>query len=107
MSKIVDLSVFGKATLDIKLPEGDILHLSKPTQKIVITIIDYKEIPDDADGTLVMNRLNDLIRLILNTNDDEKVIGKKYVKENLNTAMKVAVLQAYSAWIEELQANPN
>lgn len=107
MSKVLDLSIFGKQTLDIKLPEGDILHLSKPTQEMVISVIDYQSMPEGADAKLIMDRLNNMTRVILNTNDDEKTIGKKYVKENLNTAMKVAILQAYAAWIEEVQADPN
>jgi len=35
-NKILDLSVYKQNTLDITLPDGDVVKTKKPTQKIVI-----------------------------------------------------------------------
>ena len=108
MARILDLSVFGKQTLDIKLPdEKTVLHLRKPTQEMVIVMIDYKNLPEDAEAEEIIRRINVTSALILRTNDVGMAISDQYVIDELNTAQKVAICQYYAAWIAEVQSDPN
>lgn len=108
MGRIVDLSVFGRQTLEVKLPDGKtVLHLRKPSQEMVIAVIDYQHISPDAPAAEIMHRLDTMALLILRTNDVDMVITDAYVADELNTGMKVALAQAYAAWIGEVQSDPN
>lgn len=108
MARILDLSVFGKQTLEIKLPDGKtVLHLRKPSQKMAIVMIDFQSLPEDVGAEEIMRRINTTAALILRTNDVDMIITDQYVTDELNTAMKVAICQAYAAWISEVQSDPN
>ena len=108
MARILDLSVFGKQTLEIMLPDGKtVLHLRKPTQQMAIAMIDFQNLPEDAAAEEIMRRINVTSAQILRTNDVDMIITDQYVSDELNTAMKVAICQAYAAWISEVQSDPN
>lgn len=46
MNKILDLSVFSEDTLDITMPDGFLLHVKKPTQSIVISMMELSQEKD-------------------------------------------------------------
>lgn len=106
MGKILDLSSFIETTLDVKMPNGDTIHLRKPTQKMVITMLRLREDAAAADPEKQLAVIDDCIYEILNTNND----GKTYTKEdvaNLSIAMKSALIKGYSEFIAGIQSDPN
>ena len=107
MSEILDLSVFKQETLDIKLLDGAVLHLRKPTKAMVIKMMDFKDLRQDDANTTIINRLNAMVTLILNSNDAHKWIKASYVEKKLTLQMRQAIITAYSAWIMGIEKSPN
>lgn len=105
MKNVLDLSVFTAITLDIKLPDGRLLKLTKPTQRLVIKLMALKSL-DASDSKAIMTALDDMALDILNSNDTGTVFDMVFVN-TLNTAMKSALVQAYSEFIMQVQSNPN
>ena len=104
---IIDLSVFENTTLDFKLPDGRIIKISKPTQKMVIEILKFKDISEKTSANKIINSLNKVIWQILNANDEAVQVTQDYVKDDLNMQMKLAIIKAYSGFIEGLQNQKN
>jgi len=103
MSKALDLSLFVNQTLDITMPDGDIIHVKKPTQNMIIKLMAFQNVEESK----AFEALDELCLLILNANKEGKVFTKDWIDDNFDWTMKSAVVQAYSEFINELQANPN
>lgn len=103
MSKALDLSLFMKQTLDITMPNGEILHIKKPSQKMVVKLMAFQDIEPDKAWTA----MDDLCLCILNENKEGKQFTTEELDEDFDWVMKSAVVQAYSEFIQELQSNPN
>jgi hypothetical protein len=43
MSKVLDLTAFVEETLDVKMPNGEVINLKKPTERMVIAMINLRE----------------------------------------------------------------
>jgi len=105
--RILDLSVFAQETFDIKLPDGEMIHIVKPTREQVIKIAELKYLKESSKPTVVQDRLDSLVFSILNSNDAERSFSREFIENQLNVRMRVAIISAYSAWIGEIEANPN
>lgn len=103
MSKALDLSLFVNQTLDITLPDGDVIKVKKPTEKGVMKLMALQQ----TDEEHAFEAMNDLVLFILNSNKEGKQFSQDWVDDNLDWSMKTAVIQAYSEFINELQSNPN
>ncbi|MEG2858066.1 MAG: hypothetical protein RR994_05555 [Clostridia bacterium] len=105
MSRILDLTVFDAETLDITMPDKSVLHIVKPTQRMVINMLRMKDVqkkePDE-----IMKSFNELSCAILNNNDNGQRIEFSFV-ENMPMRMKTAIITAYSNFITSLQSDPN
>lgn len=106
-SRILDLSVFVRETFDIKLLDGSVIHISKPTREQVIKISELQYLRQNSKPAVVQDRLDSLVLDILNSNDAGAVFDLNYVENQLNVRMRIAIITAYSAWIGEIEANPN
>lgn len=108
-NKIVDLSVFQEQYLDVKLPSGEVMKLSKPTQQMVINLLKFRDINDTMGAEVIIDALDEIVNDILHTNVNAAVkpIDMEYVKNDLNMNMKLAIVKAYSEFITEVQSNPN
>jgi hypothetical protein len=108
MAQILDLGVFANETLDIKLPDEEVvLHLRKPTKEMVIKLAELKYLQKSAKPEVVIERMDSLVVEILRTNDTDRVFNCDFVENELNTKMKVAIITAYAAWIGEIETRPN
>lgn len=103
MSKVLDLSLFVKQTLDITMPDGDILHIKKPSQAMVIKLMAFQEVEEDK----AFEALDELCLLVLNNNKEGKTFTADWLNDNFDWVMKSAVVKAFSEFIQELQSNPN
>lgn len=105
MGKILDLSVFQEETLDIKTADGRLLHIPKPSQRLVIELMKFREIDDDTPAEEIVAELNRMAGLILNSNRE----GVKFDSANiaaLSADAKTAILTAFSGFATRLQSNP-
>lgn len=107
MNNIVDLSVFENQTLDIKMPDGKILKITKPVQRMVIEILKFKNLNEDTPPRKIIEATNRMVWNILNSNDESLHITQADVAEGLNTQSKLAIIQAYSTFITGIQSDPN
>lgn len=105
--RILDLRVFTQETFDITLPDGLLIHIKKPTREQVIKIAELKYLKESSKPTVVQDRLDSLVFDILNSNDAEINFNREFIENKLNVRMRIAIISAYSAWIGEIEANPN
>ena len=106
MSKVLDLTAFIEETLDVKMPNGEVVSLKKPTERMVIAMINLREKANSADAKEQLAAISEMILLILNSNTN----GKKFVEEDiedLNIPMRTAIIRAYSSYITGIQSDPN
>lgn len=119
MSKILDLSVYAKDTLDIKLPDGSAtIHVLKPTKQLTIKLIAYetkmqelmkvKDTATDDDAKKVIDDLQELTINILNNNDDNIKVTDEYMEDNKITySLQLVIFQGYLNFMNELVSDPN
>lgn len=105
--RILDLNVFVQETLDIKLLDGSVIHIHKPTREQVIKIAELQYLKKTAKPEVSLDRMDSLVLDILNSNDAGIVFDHDYVDQQLNVRMRIAIITAYSVWIGEIEANPN
>lgn len=102
--KALDLSVFDKETMPIKLLDGTTIHVIKPTQKIAIEVSKLQGIDKD-NAELVMKTLNTLVYMILNTNEEGYKTEMETI-EDMGVGLKSKIVVAYTQWLNELISNP-
>lgn len=106
MGKIIDLSVFQEETLDIKLLDGSLVRITKPSQRMVIEMLKFKELGENTQPEELIHAINKIVVNVLNSNDAKKFYDIKFV-EDMNLQMKLAIIKAYSEFITGVQSNPN
>ncbi len=102
---ILDLTVFKKETLDIKMMDGQVLHIRKPSQNMVIEIIKFRDINMNAGAEKIVAASDSLVLMILNDNTDGVTMDAKSVAA-LDYEIKVAILEGYAAFVNKVQSNP-
>lgn len=107
MGKIIDLSVFKKQTMALKLPDGEVLQIRKPTKAMVIQVLKFKDINADSKAEEIIAAMDELTLDILNSNEKAKVYTEEDLEQMLNIDMKLVIIQAYAEFIQGLQNAPN
>lgn len=106
---MLDLNVFQEMYFDIKLFDGEVVNLPKPTQKTILKLTklenDIKNSGEDAE--LLLGSFTDLILHIFNTNKEKKKFSKAWIEENLNFTMMRAILEGYMEFANDLTSDPN
>lgn len=107
MRKVIDLSVFEKQTLALKMPDGGILQIRKPTQQMVIEMMKFRAINQDSDIEMIVNAMDAMVLAILNSNEQMKTYTQEELNNTLNLDMKTIIIQAYGEFLQGIQQNPN
>lgn len=105
MGVMLDLSAYKEETADIRMTDDTVLHLKKPSEKMVIHMLQLREIDQDSPPLTIMATLNAIALEILNNNAD----GLEFQMDSvaaMSTDIKTRILTAYSDWAVELQSNP-
>ena len=106
MSKVLDLTTFIEETLDVKMPNGDVISLKKPTEKMVIAMINMRDKAESKNPVEQMKSISEMILLILNSNTNGKKFGEEDL-DDLSIPMRTAIIRSYSQYITGLQSDPN
>jgi hypothetical protein len=106
MGKILDLSVFEEETLDVKLSDGKVIRLKKPTQALVIAMLRLRNMSENTPEEAALAAMNGITLKILNNNADGMTFEMSNV-EHLSVDAKSALLFGYSEFAAQLQANPS
>lgn len=103
-TNFLDLTVFKEDTFDIKLLDGSMIKIKKPSQKMFMEFIAYQDMKTDNQEE-VIQALDILIIKIINNNTD----GKEFTIEQLDFTfdMKLAIMQAYVNFITNLVNQKN
>lgn len=105
MSRVLDLSVYRQETLDITMPDGAIVHIRKPTQAMLIKMLNMRGVDENAPSERIAGVIDDFVLGVLNSNTDGRTFAQKDMG-SLTLEMKTAIIDAYSAFAYELQSNP-
>lgn len=105
MSRVLDLSVYKQETLDITMPDGALLHIRKPTQAMLIKMLNMRGVDENAPSERIAGVIDDFVLGVLNSNTDGRTFAQKDMG-SLTLEMKTAIIDAYSAFAYELQSNP-
>lgn len=106
MREILDLSVFAEETLDIRMADGKMLHLRKPTQALAIAMVHLRNLKDDTPPESALAAQNAVVTKIMNHNADGLAFTPASV-EALTLPVKNAILSGYAEFAQELTANPS
>ena len=105
MSRILDLSVFSQETLDITMPDGAVMRVPKPSQRMVIAMLNLRGLDEGAPSERIAGSIDGLVMDILASNVDGRPVTREDV-DALTLEMKTAVIEAYGSFAYDLQANP-
>ena len=103
----LDLTLFDNNTWDVTLPNGEVVNIKKPTQKMFILLEQkIKRLGDDGDDLEQLERLIELAEFILSNNKGDVKISKEAL-ESLTLGMLNAIYTGYMKFVNEIVANPN
>lgn len=105
MATLLDLSVYKEETADIRMTDGRLLHLRKPSQRLVIEMLQLGRLTEEMQPEAIADALDRVTAEILNNNADGIPIRRESV-EALTLDMKLAIVNAYSEFATRLQGNP-
>ena len=102
---ILDLKTFVDETLDIHTADGKTLHLPKPSQAMVIKILNFRDIDENTPEKQADEALTKMATEILNSNID----GVKFKEENvaaMHETTRAPIVMTYADFMARLQSNP-
>lgn len=90
---MIDLSKRKQELYKIKLEDGSVLKLRKPTQAMLMTMIDLSQ--EKEDEVEVLNGVFAVLTRVFNRNTDNRVFSQEEVQEMLDIETGMEVLQDY------------
>ena len=105
MGIVLDLSAYVEETADVTMADGNVIHLKKPTERLVIHLMQLRDIDENSEPLAILSTLNRIAQEILNNNADGAAFDLKTVSA-MQTDQKAAIIRAYSEWANELRSNP-
>ena len=101
---ILDLAAYQDETADIRMADGNVLHLSKPSEALVLKLLRLQNL-DTKDPMAVLTALNQVTQAVLNNNADGIEFDFDSVSA-LSYDRKAAIIEAYTGFATELQSRP-
>lgn len=106
---MLDLSVLTEKYFEIKMPNGEVLEIKKPTQKMALEFSNNKEFikaQNSNDMETVLKIAMNRVETILNHNKEGKKISKDELA-GLSFDMINLIVESYIKWVQEVNSNPN
>lgn len=108
MAKYLDLTVFQEETFEVRLSEEETLHVKKPSQRLVIDLMNYeKEFNNKKDPKKIVASFTSLIAKILSNNTEGKVFTQEYVENKFSFEIGVVFIKSYVDFVSEVNSDPN
>lgn len=105
MAKMLDLTVFQEQFFPIKMLDGSTLYLKKPTQRLLMQFVGFQEVLK-ASPEEQLAAIQRLTLSILNNNTSRKVFTEADL-DDYDISIQQAIIEGYSAFLTEIQSNPN
>ncbi|MDK0734739.1 hypothetical protein P7A61_04055 [Clostridium perfringens] len=106
---MLDLTVLVDKCFEIKMPNGEVVSIKKPTQKMALILSNNAamlEAQKNSDVETMLSKVNEKVAVILNHNKEGKVFTNDELN-SLNYDMIQAIVNGYLNWVKELNNNPN
>lgn len=105
MANMLDLTVLQEQTLEIKMLDGSILRIKKPSQKLMLDFIAFEKAIDGVEVEEQMKEISELTLSILNNN----TAGKHFEELDLeyDFTIQQAIITAYGRFINEVMSQKN
>lgn len=106
---MLDLSVLKEKYFEIKMPNGEVLEIKKPTQRMALEFSNNKELiqaQKDQDVEKILRLTLNKVEDILNHNRTGKKISREEV-DALTFDMIQLIVEEYLKWVKEVNSNPN
>lgn len=110
MANILDLGVFKKQTLPIRMPDGKLVHIKKPTQAMTIELLEVVEVMKDCDEGSMENYVDALYKSasgVLNHNTEGIEFDDQYIRDEISLPMLTAIYKGYCDFMNEVQNQKN
>lgn len=108
---MLDLSVFKEKTFELKLFDGEVLNLKRPSHRQVINMMGYEQTFKNKNNhknvDKMVNTFSQMILDILNNNVEGKVFDQDYVEEYFDFNLGMTLVQAYMEFVQEINSDPN
>lgn len=102
---MLDLRLFASETLDITMPDGSVLHVKKPTERIIIELVRLRDFDPNSAPDVVLAVVNKCAHMILNNNEEGVAVSKDQIAA-LPVAAKGAILDAFTEMASRINADP-
>ena len=100
---MLDLTVISKQLYEIKLLDGTVLKLKRPSQGLVEYIISLRNYVEDKDEEELVSAFGELFTRILNNNTAKKVFKEEELVEEYDFTLISMVIEDYfKYWNEEV-----
>lgn len=106
---MLDLSVLAQETLDIKLLDGEIVRIKKPSKGLLIELnkADLK-MAKETDFEKMVEMLENITAKLLSNNTSEKMFVVEQLEElGINYSLQTQIFKAYLEFVTKSLKNPN
>ena len=100
---MIDLSVFAAETEPVKLLSGEVINLNKPTQKIILNMMNMENDVKGKEPLEAIGVVNKNLVDILNNNADGKTFNIDFIETNFSYNLAYAFIQHYMDWATKIQ----
>ncbi len=106
---MLDLSVLAQETLDIKLLDGEIVHIKKPSKGLLIELNKADlEMEKETDFEKMVEMLERITAKILSNNTSKKMFTAKQLEElDIDYSLQTQIFKAYLEFVTKSLNNPN
>ena len=104
---MLDLNAFQEKTFEVKLLDGTVVELKKPSQKLVIDIMAHEEKMKNKDPKKVLNSFVNIMVEVLNNNTEGREFNRGYVEKYFSLDLGSLFLTAYIDFVKDIQSDPN
>ncbi len=105
MGKMIDLSVFQEETLDMKMMDGREINIVKPTQKMVLELMNFQNLREEEPEVQIA-ALSTIVCKVLNSNKNGIAFTVEEVGE-FSFQILSAIITAYGEFVNGIASNPN
>ncbi|WP_337528835.1 hypothetical protein [Zhenhengia sp.] len=106
---MLDLSVLAQETLDIKLLDGEIVCIKKPSKGLLIELNKADlEMAKETDFEKMVEMLERIIAKILSNNLNKKLFTTEQLEElDIDYLLQTQIFEAYLDFVTKFLKNPN
>lgn len=92
---MIDLQAFKEVTEEVKLFDGDIINIKKPTQQMIIDMMALQDDINKGNSKNLIEKVNKVLISILNHNTENKQFDIDYIKKYFNFETMQGFIKAY------------